>query len=230
MQKKIIFIILGLFGIISLLTGITTWHLKKIEKSLSVVGFPKFEELKPEQLQEILQSIKGEKPTKISYREFISPDGKLKLFYLSDWIEIKDEKILEKTTPLERVEKYGQKTLLLAQKLRKEKIAQLIISELNLDKQKNFEDIIEEMKEVNHQQGWEMEIIKSEIKGSEDVFEAKYRKQDRYDTHSKEKIILLEPEGEKRKVYSIAVITLDRDWQEFAEEAEEIINSVQLIK
>jgi hypothetical protein len=230
MPKKTILIILGLLLIIFLLSFISYWHLKKMQQILSEKGFPKFEEIKPEQLQEMIRTLKGEKPTKVSYKEFISPDGKLKIKYSTDWIEIKDEKILEKISPMERVEKYGQKTLLLAQKLRKEKIAQLIISELNLDKQKNFEDIIEEMKKVNRQRGWEMKVIKSEIKDSEDVFEAKYRKQDRYDTHSKEKIILLEPEGEKRKVYSIAVITLDRDWQEFTEEAEEIINSVQLIK
>jgi len=137
---------------------------------------------------------------------------------------------LAKTTPKEKIEKYGLETLFLAQKLRKEKIAQLIISELNLDKKKSFENIIEEMKEANHQQGWEMEIIKPEIKDNENVFEAKYRKQDRYDTHSKEKILLLEPENEKRKVYLIAVITLDRDWQEFTEEADEIINSAQLVE
>ena len=230
MSKKNILIITGLFGIIFLLSIVSTWHIRRLQESLSQAGFPKFEELQPEQLQEMLRSIKGEKPTKVSYKEFISPDGKLKIKYSSDWIEIKDEKILAKTTPKEKIEKYGLETLFLAQKLRKEKIAQLIISELNLDKKKSFENIIEEMKEANHQQGWEMEIIKSEIKDNENVFEAKYRKQDRYDTHSKEKILLLEPEDEKRKVYLIAVITLDRDWQEFTEEADEIINSAQLVE
>jgi len=174
--------------------------------------------------------LKGEEPTNISYKEFISPDGKLKMIYPSDWIEIKDEKILEEITPKEKVEKYGLETLFFAQKLRKEKIAQLIISELNLDKQKNFENIIEEMKEANRQQGWEMEVIKSEIKDNENIFEAKYRKQDRSDVHSKEKILLLEPETEKRKVYLITVITLDKNWGEFAEEAEEIVNSAKLIE
>ena len=204
--------------------------MRKLQESLSRIGFPKFEEMKPEQLQEFLRNLKGEEPTNISYKEFISPDGKLKMIYPSDWIEIKDEKILEEITPKEKVEKYGLETLFFAQKLRKEKIAQLIISELNLDKQKNFENIIEEMKEANRQQGWEMEIIKSEIRDGEDVLEAKYRKTDRYDVHSKEKILLLTPENEKRKVYLITVIALDKNWQEFAEEAEEIINSTTLLE
>jgi len=230
MSKKSIFIIIGLFGIIFLLSIITTWHMRKLQESLSRIGFPKFEEMKPEQLQEFLRNLKGEEPINISYKEFISPDGKLKMIYPSDWIEIKDEKILEEITPKEKVEKYGLETLFFAQKLRKEKIAQLIISELNLDKQKNFENIIEEMKEANRQQGWEMEVIKSEIKDNENIFEAKYRKQDRSDVHSKEKILLLEPETEKRKVYLITVITLDKNWGEFAEEAEEIVNSAKLIE
>ena len=75
-----------------------------------------------------------------------------------------------------------------------------------------------------------MEIIKSEIRDGEDVLEAKYRKTDRYDVHSKEKILLLTPENEKRKVYLITVIALDKNWQEFAEEAEEIINSTTLLE
>jgi len=204
--------------------------MRKLQESLSRIGFPKFEEMKPEQLQEFLRNLKGEKSTETTYKEFISPDGKLKMAYSSDWIEIKDEKILEKTTPKEKIEKYGLETLFLAQKLRKEKIAQLIISELNFDKQKSFENIIEEMKEANHQQGWEMEIIKSEIKDEEDVLEAKYRKTDRYDVHSKEKILLLNPENEKTKVYLVTVIALDKNWQEFSEEAEEIINSATLIE
>lgn len=229
MSKKNIVIIVGLLGVIFLLSMISTWHIRRLQESLSRIGFPKFEEMKPEQLQELFRNLKGEDPTEISYKDFISPDGRLKITYSADWLEVKDEKILGKTTQMERVEKYGLKTLFLAQKLRKEKIAQLIISELNFDKQKGFENIIEEMKEVNRQQGWEMEIIKSEIKEKENILEAKYRKPERYDVHSKEKILLLDPENEKRKVYLIAVITLDRDWQEFTEEAEGVINSAQLL-
>jgi len=230
MSKKNIFIVVGLFGIIVLLGVISTWHVRKLQESLSRIGFPKFEELNPEQLQEFLRNLKGETPTKISYKDFASPDGRLKVTYPSDWIEIKDEKILAKITPKEKVEKYGLETLFFAQKLRKEKIAQLIMNESNLDEQNNFEKIIEEMKEANRQQGWEMEIIKSEIKDNEDVFEVKYRKQDRSDVHSKEKILLPGPETEKRKFYLITIITLDKNWGEFAEEAEKIINSTKLIE
>jgi len=73
MSKKNILIIAGLFGIIFLLSIISTWHIRKLQESLSRVGFPKFEEIQPEQLQEMLRSIRGEKPTKVSYKEFISP-------------------------------------------------------------------------------------------------------------------------------------------------------------
>ena len=214
---------------ILLLSIISAWRLRKLGESFSIKELPKFERVEPEQLKEMLSEIRGGTSAEIVYKEFISPDEKLKMKYPSDWIEMKDEKILEQIIPKEEAEKYGLKNLFLAQKFREGKYGQLKVTELTLEEEETIELLIEKMKESNLQQGWEMEIIKSEIKDNEAIFETKYQKPDRLDTHSKEKIIIPESQEEKKKAFLIVFMCFDKDWEEFEKEADDIIRSAHLI-
>lgn len=220
-MKKFIYIVLGILGVILIIGMIGSWQFGKWKEKLPQSAFSKIESI-----EQLKKSYSSQKNTK-DYKEFTSPDGKLKMQYRSDWLEIKDgnqQKFLPETG------KYGLKHLFLALKPEIGKFVQLTISEGNFDTQKTPEEIIEEMKESNLKQGWSMELIKPEVKTTEVIFEAKYKKVDRYNLHSKEKILLLEEKEGKRKVYLIAFVTFDKNWQEFEKEAEEIISSVQFVE
>lgn len=160
-----------------------------------------------------------------NYKEFISPDGKLKMKYPSDWLETKDEKFLEEFIPEEWKNKYNLQTIFFAQELKTGKIGQIIVNEGDFDIQ--IEEIIEEMKKSNQAKGWTMEIINLNLE--EGIFEAKYQKTDHYDLHSKEKILFSEGKENAKKAYLIAFIVFDKDWEKFENKADEVINSVQLV-
>lgn len=179
-------------------------------------------------LSKIESLIPEEEKDKIQYKKFITPDGKLELEYLSDWIEIKDKESLSGAVSEEIKEKYNFKTLFLASNLKKQVISNLIVSEGFFGPEKDFEQILDIMKEANQKEGLEMEIIKSEVENNECVFEAVYIKTGSLRASSKEKIILLNQEGEK-KAYMIAFVVHAKDWQEFEEEANNIINSAKLV-
>lgn len=218
---KIIFIVLIVFGIFLLIS----YYLGKQQLGGSYLFFSQKDFSQIESL--ISQEGKEEE---IFSKEFISPDKKLKLQYFSDWIEIRDKEALEEIVPKEAKEKYNLKTLFFAGKLKKQSFSQLIVSEGIFEAEKSFEEIIDIMKESAQKEGWEMEIIKSEIKANQNVFEARYKKIDRYALHSKEKIILLDQKEEERKVYLIALIVYEKDWPAFEEEVNNIIDSAQLIE
>ncbi|MFQ6049466.1 MAG: hypothetical protein ACE5J0_00255 [Candidatus Paceibacterales bacterium] len=212
-MKDYKFFILTILAII-LLSFATHWQFKNFHKSLSGIEFPKFEmpklELPP------LQESEG-----AGYKEFVSPDGKLKLKYSSDWMEMKGLEKLNQETIKERA-----KILLFAQKFRLEKaaFASLVIQELSLEKEKKLEKVIEEMKKETEEKGIEMEVLKLETKDKEANLEAKYKKERGSVLHSKEKIILSE-----NKAYLITFVALDRDWSEFEKEIGEILSSAQII-
>lgn len=210
---KIILITLGALIFISLLTNFFgRYQLKKLGEIAGFEDFPQIESILLEQILEFEED---------DYKKFVSPDGKLKAAYPPNWLEITDEETLEQIFSEEWTDKYNLKTILLAQGIKEEKLAQLIISEGVFNIQ--FEEIIEEMKENNQEQGWNMEIIESSLE--EQIFEAEYQKENQIDLHSKEKILL----GEQGKNYLAAFIVFSKDWEEFKQEAEKIINSVQLI-
>jgi len=160
-----------------------------------------------------------------NYKEFTSPDGKLKIKYPSDWLEIKDEKSLEGIIPEEWKERYNLQTLFFAQELKTGEIGQIIVNKGDFDIQ--IEEIIEEMKKSNQTKGWTMEIINSNLE--EGIFEAKYQKTDHYDLHSKEKILFSDGQENTKKAYLTAFIVFDKDWEKFENKANEVINSVQLV-
>ncbi len=220
MQKiaTIILIILIIFGIAALISYfLAKEQFKGSNLSFTQEDFSQFKSLISEKKE----------PNELQHKEYITPDKKLRLEYFSDWKEIEDEKFLEEIVSKETAEKYNLRTLFLAGKLRENGISQLIVSEGEFNIGENLEGVINIMEEINQKEGWEMEIIELENKNSEIIFEAMYKKIEHSELHSKEKMIL--PDQKEKKVYIVAFITFDKDWQELEEEANNIIDSVKLV-
>jgi len=212
---KIILILL----LVIILAGITIkffWkeYQEKMKGTTFSEGLSKIQSILPEEI--------FEEGGEYSYKQFQSADKKLAARYPLEWLEITDQKLLQGLFSKEWTEEYQLKTLLFAQGVKGGNFNQLIVSEgiFNLE----AEEIIEEMKKNNEVEGWDMEIVKKELEKG--IFEAKYQKTNQIDLHSKEKIILVD-EG---KAYLAAVIVFDKDWQESAKMAAEIIDSVHLVE
>jgi len=161
------------------------------------------------------------------YKEFVSPDGRLKLSYPSSWLEVEDENLNDLQ---EKAESQGLKLLFLAQNLNLAGFGQILVHEGYFDYQEEFEQIIEKMKQINQEQDWDMQVMNLEIKDEEAVFEAKYQKTGRYSLHSKEKIVLIETTEGKKKMGLIAFIVFDKNWSDFKEQADFVIGSTIINK
>lgn len=206
-DKILILIIVSIF----FLSFATYWQFKNFQKALEKVEIPKFEMPKIE-----FFPVKSNKVQ----REFISPDGKLKLRYSSDWIEM----------PKEALEKFNQaiikeeaEVLLLAQKIEIEKGASASLVVQEFFPKEGLEEVIEEIKKDFKARGAEIEILKSEIKNGEAFLEGKSVQKEIPAFYFRERVILYQNKG-----YLIVFLTLEKDWPEFANEANEILNSVLL--
>ncbi len=160
--------------------------------------------------------------------DFYSSDKKLKFTYLSDWIETKDEKISGNIFSKEIAEKYNLKVLFLALKTKEQDTFQLVASEGIFGDQENLENIVNIIEENRKKGGWEKENINSEMENNEDIFEAKY-KRDNVILHLKERVILLIPEEGEIKTYFVTLSSPEENWQNLKDEAEKIISSIQII-
>jgi len=202
-DKFLILILLSIF----LLSFFTYWQFKRLSEAMPKIKKPEVEIPKPESIFQ----------QKTEIKEFISPDGKLKFKYSSDWIEMPKESWQEINAEA--------KVLFFANKFKLEKaaLASLIVQELDLEKEKSVKEIVEEIeKEVKAKNG-EMEILNLEIKDKEADLKIKYKKETGPIFVSKEKIIL----GDN-KFYLISIFALEKDWLEFENETNEIFNSIQL--
>jgi hypothetical protein len=217
---KIVFIFSGTVFLLAILVNyLGKRQFEKLEKIIPPEELSEIQTFSPEQLLELEE--KG-------LKEFVSPEGDFKIKYPSDWIEIKSE-FFEKEVLEDYEKKYDLKKILVAQKFTlKGEFAFLIISVGNFQAQKTTEDIIEEMKEANQEQGWEMQVINLEANKNEATFGAEYQKTDRNTLHSQEKIIFLQAQEGIKRGYSVAIITLEKDWHSFGTETEEIINSIEI--
>jgi len=196
--------------IILFLSGATYWNFKTWRKSLGKVELPKFEMPKMEL-----------SPKKEGYKEWISPDEKLKLKYPAEWMEM-DIRTLESYVQRE----IEEKPLFLAQKLVIEKstIVFLTVNKLKPEAGSNAEEILEKMKEDAKKREGEMGISNFEIEDKIAIFEAKYKRKDGPVFHSKEKMIL------NNETYLISFFAFEKDWSVFEKEGEEIIDSAQLLE
>jgi Fe2+ transport system protein B len=212
MKDKQYFILTIIF--ILVLSFVTHWQFKNFQKTSSGIQFPKFEmpEFNPPFPSESAES-----------KEFISPDGKLKLKYSSEWIEFPKESLKNLN---KEIVKTGSEILFFAQKfnLKEAAFASLVVQELNSESGSGLEEIIENIKKEAEEKNVEMEIIKLEIEERKAYLETKYQQEGGDILHSKEKIILTED-----KIYLIDFISPDKNWLQFEKEAEEIFDSVQII-
>ena len=203
------------FGIF-LIFLIGNWQLEKFKKSLPQ-NLQK--ELKTFPIEEIQKKFFGEKT---ELKEWVSPDGKLKISFLSDWTEIEREAVESLN---QEIIQQGAKILFFAQKLKIKggAFASLIIQELDKKEWTNLEKFIEETKKEFKEKNGEIETAR--INSKEGIFEAKYKKEGQPELHFIEKILI----GDD-KIYSILFLTFDKDWQGFLEETNSILNSAKILQ
>lgn len=209
MTKRPLYIFFGFASLIVAIWLLSNWQGSNWQKNfIKTTGFQPPEEI-------------SYTPTQKGDKEFVSPDGKLKLKYPADWLVFEGNEFLETTVPQDWKEKYDLKTLFLSQKFRADGFAQIIVYQGSFDFP--IEEIIEKMHATNREQGWRVEIIDSDIKEKTGVFETRSAVPQSYALYSKEKII---KEGENN-AYLISFIALDKDWQKFAGEADAILESAE---
>jgi hypothetical protein len=206
-QRDFIIAILMIF----LLSGFSFWHFKNWKKSISEFKPPKIEIPKPELF-----------PKKEGHKEWISPDGKLKLEYSADWIEI-NKKILEEF-PKEKIKE--SEVLFVAQKFKLERVAQafLLVERLNFP-EKSFDEILEIMQKNVSERNIEMQILNQEKKEKEWILEVLYKRKDGFSLHSKEKLLRI-----GNGIFLISFFTFEPYWLDFKEEGEKILRSVQYLQ
>jgi len=205
--------LLLIIALILLLSLATFWQFRNFKKFLSAVNLSKFEIPK----FEITSPFKKE-----GIKEFVSEDGKLKVKYAADWIEL-SQTILEVLN--KEMVKEGAEVLFYAQKMELEKsaFAFLVIQKVDFETDRNLEEFIEEIKKENEEREIKMEMIDLTIEDEEAIMETLIsKKESGLIFHSKEKIILSENRG-----WIITVFTLKDSWAEFEKEAEEILRSLE---
>lgn len=210
MRIKKVYILIGCLFLISIMWLLSSWQASIWQKSIE-------QPTRFQPFNKILDS-----PVEKDYEEFISPDGKLKMTYPANWLILKETQFLETTIPDGWKEKYNLSALFLAQYFEAEGFAQLIIYQGNFNI--SIEEIIEEMKKSNEAQGWEVAIVKSDIKEKECVFEAKYLIPNNPTLYSKEVIFT----GEGTNTYFISFVSLEESWPNFEEQADLILQSIEI--
>lgn len=207
-MKKSFYVPLGLL-LFSLLLGlINKWSWQGLQKPLP---------------QNNLESINTEAASPNNYKEFVATGKSFRINYPANWFRLEDENILAAFNSKEWGEKYALKTIFVAQNLQQGKFAQLMVQEGVFDI--SIKEILQKMEESNQKQQVEMGIIKSDIEGDRGVFEVKYLAPNAPTLYSKEMILLGEKNG-----YLIAFSALEKDWPEFSEEVDFLLNSAQIVQ
>ncbi|MBU4481222.1 hypothetical protein KKH59_02815, partial [Patescibacteria group bacterium] len=126
--------LLLLISLILFFSFLTYWRFKEFKKSLSKIEPPKFEMPKTELIPQ---------PAKIEEKEFVSPDGKLKFKYGSDWREMGgDNGLLD----ISKQQVEGAKILFFAQKLSEANAGFLSVQEMESAPDQTLEEIINKVK------------------------------------------------------------------------------------
>jgi len=209
-MKKDFKILILIFVFILGLSFITYWQFKGLQKPLTKVELPKFK--MPEISTELWL---GEKE---GLKEWISPDGKLKMKYPAYWIEMEESSLKNFFQPVE-----GAEILLFAYRFKLENLTNLVFLVIQkLNSEKNLEKIIEEIKGTAKEKG--IEIINLKIEENRVELETEYQSKTGDIFYSKEKLILA---GEN--LYLISVFSPKKNWTQIEGEANEILSSIQLV-
>jgi len=161
-------------------------------------------------------------PENVEDVEFTSPDNKLKLTYNNSWMKLNLEELMKQfyqsATSTESI------SLLSLQKfnLQESSFAFLTVQQFNAENATGAEAFLEELKNQSQDK---MKITMSTGTDQILLFEADYLKNGLLAFHSREKIIF-----DENKAYLVSIIAPGKDWQNLKQEAEIIIDSVQLIE
>ncbi len=158
-------------------------------------------------------------------KKFVSSDNELTLEYSSNWQEITNEEVLDKLSLKDKEQGYYFEVIFLAQNPQEN---QTLAVNRSLLETENPEKIIDIMTELNNKNGMTMEIIEKEEKDGQIVFEAEYEDKNNNTFYSLEKVLFKE-EKDKTKIFIIAFIVPEEEWEDSKEKANDIINSAKLI-
>ena len=209
--------ILILILIILILSLITYWRFAKFRMTLPKTEIPKVEIPKMEfDWQNTLFPENEEK------EEWVSPDNKLKLSRSASWQKM-DQTIL-KHAGESGIILTESEALLFAYRLKpqEQSFALLIVS--RVDAGKSLEEIIKEMEQNIKEGGGEIEMTLLEEREGTARLKIVSKYTDQMNFHSEGKIIF----GQE-KTYLIFITSPQKDWPQFEEESEEIINSAYLL-
>lgn len=214
-MKRGTFLLIIIILVILSLIGMTYWRVKEWRNSLEEVYSSEdtfFGKLKK------VDTNLFSKEEGVSQKEFVSPDGKLKLEYSSAWKRTFQEGKIKSFN--QSISKERWSLLSLFYKIGAENpsfFSYLVIQETER-KDKTLEEIIAQIKK-----GEDIQVIETNMKEKEAILETKYTGKEKYSLRAKEKIL----SGEK-KIYIITLITFEREWENFKKEANTILQSAHL--
>jgi len=193
------------------------WQLKRFGQSLSEISFPKIE--MPETKLELEGFSSSGKENK---QEWLSPDGKLELVYSANWLAMNEtfsEYFGQTQTALAETE-----ILFFAYQFKTEEQALAFLIVGKTSPEKSSEEIIKGIEQNTQEQGGEIEVAILETEDDVAWVEmtSKYPNQSIF--YSKGKIIFSD-EG----TYLIISSASQTDWPKFEQEAQEILDSAQLV-
>jgi hypothetical protein len=205
--------ILLLISLLIIFFGFMAYYrLRQFQRSFQKLSLPKIENPQPETLF-LSEDQEGEK-------EFITPDGKLKIKYPANWLKGEKESF-----PMLKEDEEA-KSLFFAYKVnwRHPTPSYLIIQETPL---KEIDEIVEKMKKETEEKGGQIKIIKLEKGEKGALWEAEYQKKTgeiAYALHSKGRIIF-----GQGKNYLVTIFAFEENWSEVSAEVEKILDSIELL-
>ncbi len=175
---------------------------------------PKLEEMRPWEKLHLLPEKKEEK-------EWVSPDGKLKLTHPGDWLAMDENFLKHLNQP--KVFLVETKILFFAYqfKIKEQSLAFLMVGEIGPEK--TLEEIIEEIKRNVERQNGQIEITILDTEDKVTRLEIISTVPGQPNFYSKGKIIF-----STKKTYLIMLSVPQKDWPQFKQEVEKILDSVQL--
>jgi len=190
-------------------------NFKKFSQSLSEVKLPKIE--MPEMKLEEFFS-----PEKEGEREWTSPDGRLKLTYSASWTEANEAFLgyLGKTGVVLK----GIELLFFAQRLDPQGQSPAFLMAYKTTEQKNLEEILEEIEESVEEQNGKIRIEALEQSDEVAWLEMFSEYTGQPNSYSKGKVIF-----DENATYLVIFSVYQTDWPKFEQEAQQILESAQLV-